>query len=278
MSFIFSLPWHVPFSFFFFQNYIFGHFSFFSFPLIQWRIWHWHFLWLQSNIKIVMRWKVNQNNRSVHMHFVGRRECIFEKNKLELRVLMLICKLNGFSWPAFRKPWIFLYYLVIWACVQKSTEIIFVLRSKSSIKAAKPTNNLISDSLFKLLNHWIKKKIRRKYFFIEECFFVINFLFLYALVSFQFFLIYMRQFPAIKSSEFDITFFTLQSSSSPVKKTGEESAVQVLIRPGNCNFKVVHFIFRACSFFSYSTSLSLLLQWQRAANCNSSSFFHSFDL
>ena len=29
----------------------------------------------------------------------------------------------------------------------------------------------------------------------------------------------------------------------------EESAVQVLIRPGNCNFKVVHFIFRACSFF-----------------------------
>ena len=66
--------------FFFFLNYIFGHFSFFfSFPLIQWRIWHWHFLWLQSNIKIVMRWKVNQNNRSVHMHFVGRRECIFEK-------------------------------------------------------------------------------------------------------------------------------------------------------------------------------------------------------
>ena len=38
----------------------------------------------------------------------------------------------------------------------------------------------------------------------------------------------------------------------------EESAVQVLIRPGNCNFKVVHFIFRACSFF-YCASQQLYL-------------------
>lgn len=67
------------FRFLFFRITFLDIFHFFSFPLIQWRIWHWHFLWLQSNIKIVMRWKVNQNNRSVHMHFVGRRECIFEK-------------------------------------------------------------------------------------------------------------------------------------------------------------------------------------------------------
>lgn len=57
----------------------------------------------------------------------------------------------------------------------------------------------------------------------------------------------------------------------------EESAVQVLIRPGNCNFKVVHFIFRACSFFYCASQSSLLLQWQ-CANCNSSFVRYSFDL
>ena len=55
-------------------------------------------------------------------------------------------------------------------------------------------------------------------------------------------------------------FFTLPlfSSFTTSQWKLEESAVQVLIRPGNCNFKVVHFIFRACSFF-YSALLYLFV-------------------